>query len=311
MKNKLLLTFLFLMSAHILFGQTRKYISQFSNAQSYFNPSLTGMNGASINSVVRNQWTGFDGAAKTFLLAADFDFGAYEGSENDAFGKSAVGIVFLSDEFGIFKENNILINYSTRIKVSERGSFRVGAGVNFNGVTLDGNNLTVEQINDPIVNQYLGRFAKMNFVDFNLGVSFTNENYYVGYSVQNVNKGSIRSGDAFLENIPSVSVFSGGYRNKFSEKLSIYTNILYRLQPDKSADIEFDYKLAFKETFWIGFGHRIDYSNNIRAGVVYNKFRFGYLYELPMLKSYLLPSPTHEFMVSIDIFGKQGYKVGW
>lgn len=311
MKNKIVFTLIFLLSAQVLFGQTRKYITQFSNAQSYFNPALTGFNGTSVSSIVRNQWTGFDDAANTFLLSADFDFGEYEGSENDNFGKSAFGVVFLSDKFGAFKENDVLLNYSTRIKISQKGSFRVGAGVNFNGVTLDGNNLTVEQVNDPVVNQYLGRQARMNFVDFNLGVTFTHENYYVGYSVNNLNQGSINSGDVFIEKKPAVNVFSGGYRNKVNESISVYTNILYRVQADKRSNIEFDYKVAFKETFWLGFGHRIDYSNTVKAGVTFSKFRFGYIYELPMLKSYLLPAPTHEFMLSVDVFGKQGFKVGW
>ncbi len=33
------------------------------------------------------------------------------------------------------------------------------------------------------------------------------------------------------------------------------------------------------------------------------KLRFGYVYEWPMLQSYLLPNQTHEFMVSMRLFG--------
>jgi hypothetical protein len=39
------------------------------------------------------------------------------------------------------------------------------------------------------------------------------------------------------------------------------------------------------------------------VGVLLGKLRFGYVYEWPMLKSYLLPNQTHEFMVSMRLFG--------
>jgi hypothetical protein len=39
------------------------------------------------------------------------------------------------------------------------------------------------------------------------------------------------------------------------------------------------------------------------VGVLLGKLRFGYVYEWPMLQSYLLPNQTHEFMVSMRLFG--------
>lgn len=38
------------------YSQTRKYVSQFSHFQGYFNPALTGYEGSVVRGFVRNQW---------------------------------------------------------------------------------------------------------------------------------------------------------------------------------------------------------------------------------------------------------------
>jgi hypothetical protein len=58
----------------------------------------------------------------------------------------------------------------------------------------------------------------------------------------------------------------------------------------------------FYDKFWLGAGHRVDYANSVQAGVVMGKLRFGYVYELPSLQSYLLPNSTHELMLSVSLF---------
>ena len=43
-------------------AQNRKFVSQFSEFQSYFNPALTGYEGSVVRGFVRNQWGGIEGA---------------------------------------------------------------------------------------------------------------------------------------------------------------------------------------------------------------------------------------------------------
>jgi hypothetical protein len=54
----------------------------------------------------------------------------------------------------------------------------------------------------------------------------------------------------------------------------------------------------------IGAGHRVQYANNFQLGIVLPIMRIGYVYELPMAKSYLLPNSTHEFLTVIPLFKK-------
>jgi type IX secretion system PorP/SprF family membrane protein len=304
MKKILFIILMTALSATSTHAQSRKYFSQFSHLQGYFNPALTGYEGSMVRGFVRNQWAGWEGAPKTYFASVEMDFGQLNGqASGDVLGKNAAGISILHDQFGAFAETEWQLNYASRIQLSENTNFRLGAGLSYRGIRLDGNNLTTEQSGDPILAQYLGTFSNMQIVDFNIGAAITHPNYYVSYGQHQVNKGSISSGEVFMDRIPRIHVLQAGYRNRISENLSLATNMMYRSQVDLPDNIEVNFKVILKEKIWLGGGHRIDYANNFQFGLLLNKVRVGYIYELPMLKSYLLPNTTHEFMLTYSIFG--------
>ncbi|GAB2607833.1 PorP/SprF family type IX secretion system membrane protein [Belliella aquatica] len=287
-----------------ILAQSRKYISQFSHLQGYYNPALTGYEGSMLRGFVRNQWAGWEGAPKTYFASAELDFGQLSGqASGDILGKNAAGISILHDQYGAFAETEFVASYASRIQIGEKTNLRLGAGLNYRSVRLDGNSMTTEQADDPIVGQYLGSFSNMQVVDFNLGIAVTHPNYYVSYAVHHVNQGAINSGDVFMERMPRVGIFQAGYRNRMSDNLALATNFMYRSQVDLPDNVEFNMKVVLKEKFWLGGGHRIDYANNFQFGLLFDKMRIGYIYEMPTLKSYLLPNVTHEFMLTYALFG--------
>jgi len=285
-------------------GQSRKYISQFSHLQQYYNPGLAGYEGSVLRGFIRNQWAGWEGAPMTYFFSAELDFG-HLGKEADpnVMGKNAVSVSMLQDNYGAFTEKELIISYAARIRISEKSNVRLGAGVNNYFARLDASRMTTDQANDPIVNQYLGGFADMRILDFNLGIAVTNEKFYLSYALHNVNKGGIRGGEVFIDKKPVVGILQAGFRNRLSDDISVASNFMWRSQNDLPANIEFNLKTLIKEKLWVGAGHRVSYANNFQFGFLLNKIRLGYIYELPMMKSYLLPNTTHEFMLAYSIFG--------
>lgn len=294
--------FILVTSSSAVFGQSRKYIAQFSHMQSYFNPALTGYEGSSFRGLVRNQWAGFEGAPMTYFGSLEVDIADFaKGSDAD---KNALGINILHDEFGAFVETELIASYASRIMIDEKTAVRLGVGVNYNRIQLDGNNLTTEQSNDPKINQYLNGFANMQVLDFNIGMALTHPNYYISYTVHNVNQGAISSGDTFSDRKPRVGIVQAGYRNAMSDDLALATNFMFRSQADLPDNIEFNFKILMMNKIWLGAGHRVQYANNFQLGIVLPIMRIGYVYELPMAKSYLLPNSTHEFLTVIPLFKK-------
>lgn len=284
-------------------AQSRKYISQFSHFQSYYNPGLTGYEGSALRSFVRNQWSGFEGAPETYFMSAELDLAEMGGLEDPALmGKNAVSVNFLHDTYGAFRETELMVGYASRVRISQRHNLRLGAGINYQSIRLDGHALTTEQQNDQTLENYLGTFSDMRIFDFNLGLALTHDNYYLSSSMHNVNRGRISSGDAFMDGKPVTFMAQAGLRKSVGAYQSLIFNAFYRTQEGLPDNIELNLKSLLMDKVWIGAGHRFNYAYNLQFGLLLRKVRIGYLYELPMNKSYLLPGQTHEFTAVFNLF---------
>lgn len=143
--NKIVMSMLLLMlaSATSVKGQSRKYISQFSFFQSYYNPGLTGYEGSTLRGFVRNQWSGFEGAPKTMFFSGELDFAEMKGDADPALmGKNAIGLNLLFDKYGAFNETGLVVSYASRVRLTEKHNLRLGAGVSYTNVRLDGTAMT-------------------------------------------------------------------------------------------------------------------------------------------------------------------------
>lgn len=284
-------------------AQSRKYVSSFSHFQSYFNPGLTGYEGSTIRGFVRNQWSGIEGAPKTYFFSTELDFGELSGVEDPALmGKNAMSINLLQETYGAFRETEVTLGYASRIRLSEKLNLRLGAGINYQAIRLDGNSLSTEEENDPTLGQYLGQFSNMNVVDFNLGIALTHANYYFSYGIHRVNGGRINSGDSFMDGYPASNIIQAGYRNAISPTVSVIVNGFYRSQKDIKDTFEFNFKALFLDRLWLGMGHRVDYATNAQIGIVTKRLRLGYVYEFPLGGNYQLRGNTHEFTVVFNLF---------
>jgi type IX secretion system PorP/SprF family membrane protein len=284
-------------------AQSRKYISQFSHFQSYFNPGLTGYEGSTARGFVRNQWSGIEGAPTTYFISAELDLADLSGLEDPALmGKNAVSASVFHDSYGAFRETGLLLSYASRVRLTTKHTLRLGAGLNYQSVRLDGNSLTAEQANDPMINKYVGGFSDMRIIDFNIGLALTHQNYYLSYSLHNVNKGRISSGDSFMDGNPVAFMAQAGYREQLGEQISIVVNGFYRRQEGLPDNIELNMKALLMEKIWVGVGHRFDYANNLQFGVLMDRMRVGYIFEFPTNGGLLLPGRTHEFTLIYRLF---------
>ncbi|MFO7825637.1 MAG: PorP/SprF family type IX secretion system membrane protein [Cyclobacterium sp.] len=201
----------------------------------------------------------------------------------------------MHDTYGAFKETAFLAAYASRVRLSASHQLRLGAGLNYQTIRLDGNALTSEQARDPLIGQYLGGFSDMQIFDFNLGLALTHKSYYFSYAMHNVNKGRISGGEDFMDGKPVVYLIQGGFRETLSPQISLIINGFYRSQEGLPDNIEFNVKTLLMNKLWIGGGLRFDYASNLQFGVLFDKIRLGYIYEFPSTRSYLLFGQTHEF----------------
>ncbi|MCU0401400.1 MAG: type IX secretion system membrane protein PorP/SprF [Algoriphagus sp.] len=284
-------------------AQTRKFTSQFSHFQGYFNPGLAGYEGSTVRGFVRNQWAGMEGAPKTFFFSTELDFGEMAGLEDPALmGKNAISASVLSESNGAFRENEFIVSYASRIRLSESHNLRLGAGVIHQSIRLDGNSLTWEEQNDPALGEFIGQFSNLQVIDFNIGLALTHKNYYLSYGIHRVNGGLLSKGDKFINAYPAEKMIQFGVRESLTDQLALIINGFYRSRKDLPEVMEFNVKALLMNKVWIGAGQRVSYATNFNFGFLTQNMRIGYLYELPVNKSYLMPGGTHEITAVINLF---------
>ncbi|WP_114750321.1 PorP/SprF family type IX secretion system membrane protein [Pleomorphovibrio marinus] len=284
------------------YAQSRKFISQFSHFQSYFNPGLTGYEGSTVRSFVRNQWGGIEGAPKTFFLSSELDFAELRGVEDPALlGKNAASINLMHNRYGAFLETEIIYGYASRIRISSNHNLRLGVGVNHRLIRLDGNNLTGEFAQDPVIMQYQGSFANLQVLDFNIGLALTHSRYYFSYGVQQANRGRLYRGDNFMDNQALVHVVQAGYRERLNDNFSLIGNVFYRHEESLIDNIEFNIKSVMMDRLWMGGGYRHQYAYNLQMGFLWPGMRMGYIYEVPTNRSLMYLGQTHEFMLVFNL----------
>lgn len=288
-------------------GQSRKYVSNFSHFQSYFNPALTGYEGSTVRGFVRNQWSGVEGAPRTYFVSAELDFGEVSGEiDPSLMGKNAVSVNLLQDSYGAFRDTELILAYASRVRLTEKHNLRLGAGVSYQNIRLDGNSLSPEDVNDPLLGQYLGGFSNLQVLDFNIGLALTHSKYYFSYGMHRVAGGAIVSGDEFMAGYPTSNVFQGGYRESLGPGLAVIFNAFYRTQKDITDNVEVNLKALLMDRVWLGIGHRVTSATNMQMGILTKRIRVGYLFEFSSGGGYNLPGNTHEFTAVFNLFRDNG-----
>ncbi len=269
-------------------AQSRKHLTSFSQFGQYFNPAMTGMEGSQLKALYRDQWTGFQDAPRTMFISGEFDLATLKqpvGQAADGMGtlgaKHAFGLSLLHDSFGPYRENQLFLNYSSQVRLSEKLSLRAGAAVTYNNIYLDYMDLTLDQSNDPEFQDLMNSDNnKINKVDINVGLTLVAENYYVGYALQDAAEGKLTSKGDYLNNaFPRQHVVQAGYRKGLSEQFGLVVNGLYRYDAKLKETLEGQVKGVFNNTFWAGAGYRKDLAYTLTAGVRLNQIKLGYNYE--------------------------------
>ncbi|WP_299700402.1 type IX secretion system membrane protein PorP/SprF [uncultured Pontibacter sp.] len=307
--NRLFLTAIFLLTISGLQAQNRKYISNFSAYQHFYNPSLTGYEGSMLRTFYRNQWTGFEDAPKTLFFSGELDLAdldksadrtrhyQYRDSRTGYMGaQHAFGLIALQERFGPTRETQLGLNYGTGVRLSESLTLRFGTSLTYNNFRLDGNSLVVDNNGDPRYQHVLGDQNSMSKFDLNLGFALASANYYLGYAMQDITKGHFMSSDDnFMKDVYTRKhIAQAGFRTALADRFGLILNGLYQYDEQLKGAAEGQVKLVYDELLWVGGGYRNDQAFHVAAGLHYGQFRMTYAYESPIQEARSISRSTNE-----------------
>lgn len=290
------------------------HFSQFYANPLYLNPAFAGSKVCPrliLN--YRNQWPAIPGSYVTYNASFDMHFKTLGGG---------LGVIIVSDRAGegVLTTNSASLIYSARIKVTRDFYIKAGLQAGYFQKTLDWNKLTFgdqidsrwgfsKETNEPRPNVE-GQYSTAD-VDFAAGILGYSRNLFIGFSASHL----VPVDESFLPNYSSflktkftfhaggnIPLTERGRRRLHADDPILSPNFVYMQQGPYS---QFNYGMYFKKQpmiFGLWYRHYLQGSDAIIAlvGFEYEKFKFGYSYDITISELANASGGAHEFSIAMD-----------
>lgn len=280
------LLFLLCIAAH---AQQDPIYAQYLMNPLIINPSYAGINNnVQINAGYRIQWMGLDASPKTLNLN-----GAVSIVEN----KAGVGVTLLQDRIGntTITEFNGAFAYKLKLRNDMVFSFGMQGGVL--GFRTDNSSLNIRDAGDDAFPDGTTRTSTVNV---GTGVTLMSNKFIVGLSVPRMLPSKINSGGQQFELYNQHFYLFGSYVHNINERLRFKPSLLLRgvKGAPLSADVAVNLNINMVHTAGI-FVRNMNAYGVLLQTMLAEKFRLGYVFELPSKKSVGPGFTTHEISLGI------------
>ena len=246
-------------------AQQDPQFSLFMYNQLYYNPATAGADGTTRFQLLnRMQWQGYqttsgDGGAPNTLV--------FSGSVPLNFIKSAVGINYVNDRIGAMGSQEVQLSSAYRMNINDN-TLALGARVGFQNRYIDFSRLVSREPGDPLIPA--GRLG-VTQPDISLGVFYDASTFYIGASVNHLNKPKFNLGvDAGNSILAPNAYLTAGYRWEPLYGLEIQPLVLVKsllgFSP-RTLSVEGGVMATWDEWVFGGVTYRVNESYNILAGI--------------------------------------------
>ncbi len=288
------------------------------------NPSLAGNDGYStINITAREQWVGFQNAPSTYALSFQTRIlrDSYISRSTNVRrratrptkgGRVGVGGYVFNDNNGIIRRTGIQGAYAYHIPmgVTNQLSFGLAATAYQFAIDLDG--AVLYNPNDD----YLNNLDRVVFIpDFNFGVSFTSRDYYVGFAMSQLLRGSIVLGNEaeFTRTELGHYFLTGGLKIQLrSHEWVLEPSALIKSSDMlfKSFQTDLTARIYYRNDYWAGLSYRTGDAVIMMTGVRYDRFYFSYAFDFTVTDIRQQSFGSHEISAAIK-FGDSARRYRW
>ncbi len=288
------------------FTQQDAHFTQYMFNNQYFNPAFAGTADYITGTLFyRKQWVGMPGSPVTQNLTGIVPF------KRNHF---ALAFNLVNDQIGEVRAGALNINiafaYYLNIK-NGRLSFGLGGGVQ--QYSVDGGTIrTVDNTDLTFANKSVNQLAP----DFNFGVFYKTNRYYVGISSTHLNNPNRRLTAYKAEN-PAVTArhyyLTAGYTFEVDEKFKVTPSIINRFSESKIFGSNFSTDISVKTDYidmvWLGASYRTTNAlafftgvnvGKINADVFKENIKIGYAYDISVGPQPAFNNGSHEIFISYE-----------
>jgi type IX secretion system PorP/SprF family membrane protein len=334
-----------------LSAQQKPHYSQYILNQYVINPAIGGIeNYTDVKLSYRNQWVGIqdviydenqqpiglaDVNPRTYYLTAHFAIGKSDkkttattmrtplesprGSRYwEEYTASAphhgVGIQIVNDEIGPFNNFSAQATYAFHVGLSARTSLSAGFGMGYSRYRLDPKKLSAST--NPSFDPALAGQDFKNMFDLSAGLYLYSGDYFLGLSVQQLNRGELQFASIDSITGPDKRTLLGatvphffltaGYRFLVGEDLNIVPSILVKKVDPTPVQFETNIKFQYRDLLWFGGGFRVQDGGTAMAGITLGKaVNLSYAYNFSNNRLNPYTSGTHEILVGFMIGNRE------
>lgn len=293
MKTKFLTIVLVLLGV-ATYAQQDSQFTQYMYNTINVNPAYAGSRGVfSVFGLHRTQWVGLDGAPTTNTFSLNTPI-------SDT--KLGIGLSFVNDKIGPTVENEISVDLSYKIQVSETQNLYFGLKGTGNLFNLDINKLNPYNAVDPSLADFSNYFSP----NFGAGVYLHSEKSYIGFSIPAFFQSKrYDDNDTAIYTDRMHFYLIGGYVFDLNSNVKFKPAFLTKMVSGAPLQLDLSGNFLFNEKFTIGAAWRWNAALSAMAGFqISNSLYLGYGYDLETTRLSNYNSGSHEIFLRYELSKK-------
>ena len=296
MKNTILILTIIL-AGHNVFAQQDVILTKYTFNSLFFNPAYAGSAGEGQGSLLvnyRDQWMGFDGAPKTFMMSGDV---------NLASDKLGFGLTTGRERIGIDSRIDVAGSLAYRIHVGQDDVLSGGIRAGYHLFRSEYTDIRYGANGDPIYDRADPSFGVLTL---GAGLYYTAETYYAGLSVPAISTISDERENFKVRHyyFHAGALFSGEYSN-----FSVEPTLLIKYQKAAPMQYTIGMNLWFLDDFALGAFYRSTNTLGLSAEFLFfEQFTVGAAYGFSLADLRNISSGSLEFLIGYRFgAGKNGH----
>jgi len=288
------------------FSQQYPWITQYRSNSTVLNPGFCGTKRLLDASVCyRNQWTGFDGAPKTYILSANSRL---------LKGKLGAGGFVFQDEIGPFKNLSASLSAAYHLKLPD-SEISFGVQGNFLKQRFIGTKVSLRNQQDAAINQYID--DKVGAFDGSFGLVYYNDRFHLGMAANNIvgssyeyyKNDTIKKGK--YTNVAHYNV-SAGYNWADDPNFIFQNSVLAVYVPGMPFAFDYTLKLHMMQQLMAGLSIRFGDAVALQLGyTIKNEIQISYSYDFITSPLRKYQHGSHEIKIAFSSdFGTDKKKRG-
>lgn len=279
-------------------AQQNPQFSQYLQNPFVLNPAMTGVEDyVDINAAYRNQWTGINGAPRTFTFSINSSlYPSMAGYlPNEGTTHQGLGAFIYSDEFGPFKQNGFYGSYAYHLKVSEDWFLSIGTFIGATQFNFD--NSDVVLIDNPS-DALTQNVSSVNF-DMRLGFYAYSKYLFLGIAANQILNNEITLSDTNTGSalVPNYNLLLGS-RITINDKTQVVPFTLLKTVKNTPLNWDVGIKLVYDNKFWGGATYRNEEAIVSFLGLqIFENLMLSYSYDWVATKFSGQQSGSHEIII--------------